>query len=151
MPSPTFTKPPHLGPLTNGLEALEEACRLKYPSEEVESDWSPKVRLGYERLTQSLWKVAREFDVQGYGMVLREKLTTKWCDCGCSMDHLGELCERTVREEEQENGIRSGKQREWDGRGAFLLDATTSRSDRRRERRVWMGHGRGGGYLGGRP
>lgn len=130
MPAPSFTKPPHLGTLTEGLEALEEACELKYGSRSNERhdssippewgasrDWRPKVRLGYEKLSQTLWRVAREFDVRGYGMVLREKLTTKWCDCGCSTDHLGEVCERTVREDEEESGVRTGKQREWDGRG----------------------------------
>ena len=55
--------------------------------------------------------------MRGYGIVLREKLTTKWCDCGCSTDHLGEVCERTVREDEEDSGIRPGKEREWDGRG----------------------------------
>jgi hypothetical protein len=73
--------------------------------------------MGYERLAQTLWRVTREFDVSGYGCVLREKLTTKWCDCGCSTDHLGEVCEKTVREDEEGSGVRSGKQREWDGRG----------------------------------
>jgi RNA polymerase II-associated protein 3 len=76
-----------------------------------------------------LWKVAREFDPRGYGLILREKLTDKWCDCGCSTDHLGEVCERTVREDEEANGIYhpgcggegaggKGKGREWDGRGS---------------------------------
>ncbi|TFY51204.1 hypothetical protein EVG20_g11113, partial [Dentipellis fragilis] len=55
---------------------------------------------------------------RGYGLVLREKLVHNWCECGCSTDHLGEVCERAVREDEQENGVRSGKQREWDGRGS---------------------------------
>ena len=80
-----------------------------------------KVRVGYERLVDTLWNVAKEFDVRGYGLILREKLTTKWCDCGCSTDHLGEVCERTVREEEEESGIRPGKGREWDGRGKSLF------------------------------
>ncbi|THU78754.1 hypothetical protein K435DRAFT_46250 [Dendrothele bispora CBS 962.96] len=64
-------------------------------------DWRPKVLLSYEKLVQTLWRVAKEFDVRGYGLMLREKLTSKWCDCGCSTDHLGEVCERTVREEEE--------------------------------------------------
>lgn len=126
MPHATFTKPPHLGALTEGLEALEEACELKFgeksplrstPPPGWDHQWRLKVRMGYERLAQTLWRVTREFDVSGYGCVLREKLTTKWCDCGCSTDHLGEVCEKTVREDEEGSGVRSGKQREWDGRG----------------------------------
>jgi len=123
MPAASFSKPPHLGPLTTGQAALEDACELKYgrlgnKSSEWGFGWREKVRVGYDRLSQTLWKVAREFDVRGYGMVLREKLTAKWCDCGCSTDHLGEVCERTVREDEEESGVRNGKQREWDGRGS---------------------------------
>ncbi|KAH0833443.1 hypothetical protein J3R83DRAFT_12558 [Lanmaoa asiatica] len=127
MPHATFAKPPHLGTLAEGLEALEEACELKYGEKSLlrstpppgwDQHWRLKVRLGYERVSQTLWRVAREFDVSGYGNVLREKLTTKWCDCGCSTDHLGEVCERTVREDEENSGVRSGKQREWDGRGS---------------------------------
>ncbi|EPQ53962.1 hypothetical protein GLOTRDRAFT_139413 [Gloeophyllum trabeum ATCC 11539] len=115
MPAPAFSKPPHLGPLTEGLAALEDACEHKWAGD---GEWRAKVRTGYERACQTLWRVAREFDVRGYGRVLREKLTTKWCNCGCSTDHLGEVCERTVREDEEESGVRAGKEREWDGRGA---------------------------------
>ena len=126
MPHATFSKPPHLGALNEGLEALEEACELKYGEKSLlrstpppgwDQSWRLRVRLGYERVSQTLWRIAREFDVSGYGNVLREKLTTKWCDCGCSTDHLGEVCEKTVREDEENSGVRSGKQREWDGRG----------------------------------
>ncbi|KAJ3548762.1 hypothetical protein NM688_g5253 [Phlebia brevispora] len=125
MPSPAFAKPPHLGPLTEGIRALEDACQAKYGKASVgSSEWDPewrlKVRVGYERVTQTLWRVAREFDVRGYGLVLRDKLTNKWCDCGCSTDHLSEVCEKTVREDEEENGVRSGKEREWDGRGSGI-------------------------------
>jgi hypothetical protein len=135
MPAPMFSKPPHLGSLQEGQDALEDACELKYglpnnrPPGGWDGDWRGKVRLGYERLAQTLWKVAREFDVRGYGMVLREKLTTKWCDCGCSTDHLGEVCERTVREEEEESGVRSGKQREWDGRGSGVYGWETEEEE----------------------
>ena len=127
MPPASFSKPPHLGPPNEGREALEDACELKYrssnkpgmpPNEWSDPEWRTKIKVGYERLSQTLWHVAREFDVRGYGQVLREKLTTKWCDCGCSTDHLGEVCERTVREEEEENGGNVGKRREWDGRGS---------------------------------
>ncbi|EDR08350.1 uncharacterized protein LACBIDRAFT_296876 [Laccaria bicolor S238N-H82] len=124
MPPATFTKPPHLGSLQEGQDALEDACELKHGGfgdvrhPDWDGDWRLKIRVGYERLSQTLWKVAREFDVRGYGMVLREKLTTKWCDCGCSTDHLGEVCEGTVREDEEDSGVRFGKQKEWDGRGS---------------------------------
>jgi hypothetical protein len=129
VPAPSFSKPPHLGPLSEGLTALEDAYELRFNqnsgkptkgSECWDPDWRLKVRVGYERVSQTLWRVAREFDIRGYGLVLREKLTSKWCDCGCSTDHLGEVCEKTVREDEEENGVRPGKEREWDGRGLSL-------------------------------
>lgn len=137
MPRSTFSKPPHLGSLQEGQEALEDACELKYgrlgditPAHpEWEGDWRRKVRYGYEKLSQTLWRVAKEFDVSGYGLVLREKLTTKWCDCGCSTDHLGEVCERTVREDEEESGVRLGKQREWDGRGSGVYGWETEEEE----------------------
>ncbi|KAI0763339.1 hypothetical protein BD413DRAFT_212428 [Trametes elegans] len=112
---PAFAKPPHLGPMSEGVRALEEACETKYGKG---PDWRMRVREGYDRACATLWRVAREFDVRGYGLVLREKLTSKWCDCGCSTDHLSEVCEKTVRLEEEESGVRSGKEREWDGRGS---------------------------------
>ena len=78
-------------------------------------------------MVDTLWATAMEFDVRGYGLVLREKLTTKWCDCGCSTDHLGEVCEKTIREDEDDMARRVGKCREWDGRGAhrrlLIIDA----------------------------
>lgn len=125
MPPPTFAKPPQLGPLTEGYRTLEKACGMKYKkvpvgSSEWDSEWKEKVTLGYDRMTETLWAVAREFDVRGYGTVLREKLEKKWCDCGCSTDHLSEVCERIVKEEELESRVRSGKEREWDGRGESL-------------------------------
>ncbi|CAK5280717.1 unnamed protein product [Mycena citricolor] len=126
--------PPHLGSLQEGQDALEEACELKYASgsarpPEWAGDWRMKIRVGYEKLSQTLWRVAREFDVHGYGVVLREKLTHKWCDCGCSTDHLGEVCERTVREDEEESGVRPGKQREWDGRGSGVFGWETEEEE----------------------
>ncbi|KAJ8517080.1 hypothetical protein ONZ45_g5687 [Pleurotus djamor] len=154
MPVATFTKPPHLGPLVEGFEALEEACEIKYanpktslPPEWSASEWRNKVRVGYEKMSQTLWRVSKEFDVRGYGLVLRDKLTTKWCDCGCSTDHLGEVCERTVREEEDQqkvdNGIKpgngkckgmvpiaaKGKEREWDGRGSGVFGWETEEEE----------------------
>lgn len=119
-PPPTFHRPPLLGPLVSGLELLERHCLARERSRKHPAwdDWRNKLKLGYERLVDTLWHTAREFDVRGYGLVLREKLTTKWCDCGCSTDHLGEVCERTVREDEEEAGKRAGKEREWDGRGS---------------------------------
>ncbi|KAI0766787.1 hypothetical protein BC629DRAFT_1583643 [Irpex lacteus] len=125
-PPPTFSKPPHLGPLTDGLRSLEKKFEAKYKkvpigSSEWDSEWKLKMRIGYERLTNTLWRVAQEFDVRGYGTVLREKLSSNWCDCGCSTDHLSEVCERTVREGELESKVRVGKGREWDGRGSGVL------------------------------
>lgn len=122
LPPPSFSKPPHLGPLTEGYRALEESCAAKYRnipagSSEADSEWRLKIRVGYERLSQTLWHVAGEFDVRGYGTALRAKLTSKWCDCGCSTDHLSEVCEKTIKEAEKENRVRPGKEREWDGRG----------------------------------
>ncbi|KJA25072.1 hypothetical protein HYPSUDRAFT_135179 [Hypholoma sublateritium FD-334 SS-4] len=137
MPPPAFTKPPHLGTLRDGQDALEDACQLKFgwvnelapAHSDWDGDWRTKVRYGYEKLAQTLWRVAREFDVRGYGLILREKLTTKWCDCGCSTDHLGEVCERTVREDEEESGVRIGKQREWDGRGSGIYGWETEEEE----------------------
>jgi len=124
MPHATFAKPAHLPSLEESLELIEDdVTRRKSKVGPAWDDWQTKVRIGYERLVDSLWRAAKEFDVRGYGIVLREKLTTKWCDCGCSTDHLGEVCERTVREEEG-SGVRSGKEREWDGRGIVLLFLT---------------------------
>lgn len=122
MPVATFAKPTHLPSLEDSLALLEDDLhRTKAKNGSHWDDWKLKIRIGYERLVDTLWQVSREFDVRGYGLVLREKLTTKWCDCGCSTDHLGEVCERTVREDEEESGIRSGKEREWDGRGELNI------------------------------
>ena len=118
MPVASFKKPANLPRIEESFEVLADdiASRGEKAGRAWE-DWRTKIRIGYERIVDTLWDVAKEFDVRGYGVVLREKLTTKWCDCGCSTDHLGEVCERTVREEEEESGVRFGKQREWDGRG----------------------------------
>ena len=124
LPLASFSKPTHLPSLDESLDLLEDDLERNTQTNKNNpawEDWRVKVRVGYERLVDTLWNVAKEFDVRGYGLILREKLTTKWCDCGCSTDHLGEVCERTVREEEEESGIRPGKGREWDGRGESLF------------------------------
>jgi hypothetical protein len=126
-PHPIFQKPPQLGPLTYGLETVETHARICCS---YDKDWRAKSRMAYFKLVDALWNVAREFDVRGYGLVLREKLTGKWCDCGCSTDHLGEVCERTVREEESNCSVhrrktRAGKEREWDGRGTGVYGWNT--------------------------
>lgn len=121
MPSAAFAKPAHLPPLDESLDVIEEDVIRRRGKGPSWVDWRTKLRIGYARLTDTLWNVAREFNVRGYGHVLREKLIDKWCVCGCSTDHLGEVCERTVREEEEESGVRSGKEREWDGRGLCIL------------------------------
>ncbi|KLO11547.1 hypothetical protein SCHPADRAFT_929815 [Schizopora paradoxa] len=129
MPHASFAKPAHLPPMDESLELIEaDLTRRKSKNGPAWDDWQTKVRIGYERLVDSLWRVAKEFDVRGYGIVLREKLTTKWCDCGCSTDHLGEVCERTVREEEG-SGVRSGKEREWDGRGSGVFGWQTDEEE----------------------
>ncbi|KIY63208.1 hypothetical protein CYLTODRAFT_494094 [Cylindrobasidium torrendii FP15055 ss-10] len=124
MAHPTIAKPPHLSGYGVGQETLIDACEQKYsrwsevPFEWREAQgWRSKVRFGYDKMVQSLWKVAREFDLNGYGQILRDKLANKWCECGCSTDHLGSVCEKTVRDQESASGVRSGKHREWDGRG----------------------------------
>lgn len=147
-PPATFSKPPHLGPLTDGLRTLEKKFEAKYQkipvgSSEWDSEWRVKMRIGYERLTETLWRVAQEFDVRGYGTVLREKLSSNWCDCGCSTDHLSEVCERTVKEGELESKVRVGKGREWDGRGMSLVCISNSRNTRSandRLRCMWLGY-----------
>ncbi|KAF9557106.1 hypothetical protein CPC08DRAFT_764806 [Agrocybe pediades] len=109
----------------------------------------------FDALVSLLWDVANEFSPAGYGLILREKLLDKWCECGCSTDHLGEVCERTVREEEEwernrlnaasgekgkgkriEGGHgtegptkRQGKQREWDGRGSGVYGWDTEEEE----------------------
>ncbi|KAH9847836.1 hypothetical protein C2E23DRAFT_871556 [Lenzites betulinus] len=112
---PPFAKPPRLGPISDGIRTLEETCKTKYGKD---PEWRRRLRESYDRACTTLWQVAQEFDIRGYGNVLREKLTSKWCECGCSTEHLGEVCEKTVRMEEEERGVRSGKGREWDGRGS---------------------------------
>ncbi|KAI0833808.1 hypothetical protein BC628DRAFT_1345478 [Trametes gibbosa] len=112
---PPFAKPPHLGPMSDGIRVLEETCKTKYRRD---AEWCRRFRESYDRACRTLWQVAQEFDVCGYGNVLRAKLTSKWCDCGCSTEHLGEVCEKTVRMEEEERSVRFGKEREWDGRGS---------------------------------
>lgn len=124
MPKSAFSKPTHLPPLEYSIQLLEDDLAKENHVGSAWADWRRKVRIGYKRLADTLWQVAREFDVRGYGIVLREKLTTKWCHCGCSTDHLGEVCEKSVREEEEESGIRSGKEKEWDGRGMVVVFVT---------------------------
>lgn len=106
--SPVLTKPPYLGSLNKGYKALERYClsRVKntpmgnFPPEW--QDWRTKVREGYDRMVETLWEVANELDVRGagprfvyasplmsfyvdlgYGLVLREKLSDKWCCLSC--------------------------------------------------------------------
>ncbi|KAF6759769.1 hypothetical protein DFP72DRAFT_805962 [Ephemerocybe angulata] len=126
-PLPTFEKPAFFGGLESGYRTLEEACNPELANAAVTYSLSPtaetrlRLRLGYTRLVATLWKVAREFDVRGYGQVLRDKLTVKWCECGCSTEHLGEVCEKTVREEEEDREYERLKKLEWDGRGSGVF------------------------------
>ena len=119
------TKPPTLAP----LDKLPRDLEALVPGDGKGEAWREQVRLGYARLVDSLWTVAREFDVRGYGLVLRDKLTSKWCECGCSTDHLGEVCERTVRDDDHKRHARPGKEREWDGRGSGVRGWGTAREE----------------------
>ncbi|KAH7106638.1 hypothetical protein BKA62DRAFT_687736 [Auriculariales sp. MPI-PUGE-AT-0066] len=123
--SPACIKPTHMNPVV----ALPKDLEALAPAGKAADAWRDKVRLSYARLTDSLWSVAREFDVRGYGLVLRDKLTTKWCECGCSTDHLGEVCERTVRDDEDRRKPRPGKEREWDGRGSGVRGWNTAKEE----------------------
>ena len=102
---PRFAKPPLLGPPTDALDTLAQAARDS--NRAADREWKARVREGYDRVCDTMWRVAREFDVRGYGLVLRQKLVEKWCECGCSTDHLGEVCERTVRAGEEDSGVRA--------------------------------------------
>lgn len=106
------------------MREIIAACKTRY-GKGTDSDWQQRVREGYDRLCALLFRIAGEFDVRGYGLLLREKLTEKWCECGCSTDHLSEVCEHTVRMEEEESGVRAGKEREWDGRGMSSDSSST--------------------------
>ena len=48
-------------------------------------------------------------------LILREKLMTKWCDCGCSTSHLGEVCKCTMHKDKEEAGKHASKECKWDG------------------------------------
>ena len=117
---PAFVKPPHLGPLTKGINALLNTCRVN-PVTTAEPEWERRVRESYDRAVAVLWNVANEFDVRGYAGALRDRLTTRWCGCGCTMDQLAQMGERSSRLDEAESGVRLGKEREWDGRGGLCL------------------------------
>ena len=113
-PAPSFLKLPQLRPLILGLELLERHYLVsdrswKHPAWD---EWC--IKFSYKCLIDTLWCTTCEFDVHSYDLVLCEKLTTKWCDCGCSTSHLGEVCKRTMREDKEEAGKHAGKEREWD-------------------------------------
>ncbi|KDQ06573.1 hypothetical protein BOTBODRAFT_181445 [Botryobasidium botryosum FD-172 SS1] len=111
LPPPTFSKPHHLGSLDYGMQILEKHCASREGNTPIGRmpaswiDWRLKVKLGYERMVDTLWRVANEFD--NFLFVWSYFRT----------EQMGEVCERAVREEE-EGGKRAGKEREWDGRGA---------------------------------
>ncbi|KAG8904655.1 hypothetical protein FRB99_001375 [Tulasnella sp. 403] len=143
MPPPQFSKPPSLNPSNAKLEVLQTHCRQKVkrllaqyseqtPGAQYDSyvesitkkkrpgldesklpptwkDWHLKLTVGYDLLVKTVWEVANEFNP-------------------ADTDHLGEVCEPTVREDEEEYGhkSRSGKGREWDGRGAGVVGWNTA-------------------------
>lgn len=110
---PTLTKPPHLGSLQKGYTALERYCLSRVENTPMGAfppewqDWRTKIRDGYDRMVETLWDVANELNVRGgylpinvhgqdafltnmksrppigYGLVLREKLSDKWCCLSC--------------------------------------------------------------------
>jgi len=118
-----FSKPCHLGSTASGLKTLETYCLSRMKSTASGkvpkgwANWKIKAKEGYDRMVETLWDVAQEFDVRGYGLVLREKLTDKWCCLGC----LGTVCEPSARSCDQHRGTGKGKEREWDGRGAGVI------------------------------
>jgi hypothetical protein len=59
------------------------------------------------RLAQTLWCVTREFNVSTTAMSFEKNLPRS----GAIVDHLCDLCEKTVRGDEKGSGVRSGKQR----------------------------------------
>ncbi|KAF9510220.1 hypothetical protein BS47DRAFT_1373353 [Hydnum rufescens UP504] len=115
LPPPKFSKPPHLGSLAKGYATLERYCLDRVKNTPAGSmppqwnDWKLKIHEGYDRVVETLICL-------GYGLVLREKLTDKWCCLSC----LGTVCEPTVRTVDDHKPIcpSKGKEREWDGRGS---------------------------------
>lgn len=72
-----------------GEDEEEEERRLLPPAWR---DWKVKIKIGYDTLVAALWETANEFKPAGFGAGLTDRLTTSWCDCGCSWDWLGEVC-----------------------------------------------------------
>ncbi|KAG9039244.1 hypothetical protein FRB95_011829 [Tulasnella sp. JGI-2019a] len=81
-------------------------------------DWRVKIKIGYDILAATLWETANEFNPAGFGAGLTDRLTTSWCDCGCSWDWLGEIAEKMFHNDIDNRPNRTGKEREWDGRGS---------------------------------
>lgn len=114
-------------------------------------DWKTKIRLGHGMLMDTLWEVANEFNPAGFGQGIISKLTTNWCECGCSWDWLGEVClfrfaasnnltrcagqitEQMFKDDEDSRPTRTGKEREWDGRGSGVPGWNTEE-----ESDVWL-------------
>ncbi|KAG8859317.1 hypothetical protein FRB96_004532 [Tulasnella sp. 330] len=96
-------------------EEKEERRRLLPPAWR---DWKVKIKIGYDMLVTALWETANEFNPAGFGAGLTDRLTTSWCDCGCSWDWLGEIAEKMFHKDIDSRPNRTGKEREWDGRGS---------------------------------
>ncbi|KAF8340492.1 uncharacterized protein EI90DRAFT_3035761 [Cantharellus anzutake] len=131
--APVLSKPYHLSSTTSGLKSLETYCTSRVKSTPPGKlpkgwlNWKVKIKEGYDRMVETLWEVAQEFDVRGYGLVLREKLTDKWCCLGC----LGTVCEPSVRscDQHKSSAAGKGKEREWDGRGAGVIGWETENEE----------------------
>ncbi len=74
-----FSKPCHLGSTAGGLKTLETYCvsRIKNTATgkipKGWANWKIKVKEGYDRIVETLWDVAQEFDVRGklcYNLVI---------------------------------------------------------------------------------
>lgn len=105
---PTFLKPHTMGKLLPNFDLLDKHCdararRLSLQSPTGQAgvqellippawrDWKGKLKIGYDLLVEILWETANEFNPAGFAQSLTERLTTNWCECGCSWDWLGEV------------------------------------------------------------
>lgn len=86
------------GPMTESIREIIKACRTKYAAEGA-GRVQPPLRATIPR-GRRVWRA-------------RVRAAAAARDTGVEMtDHLSEVCERTVRLEEEESGVTSGKERE---------------------------------------
>jgi len=142
MSPPIFTKQPHLGLLQEGQEALEDTRELKFGGVNEytpahpgwDTDWQTKIRYGYEKLEQTLGPIAREFDVSGHDIILREKLTTKWCDCVRIRRTI--LVESVKERYEKTNTIAVSDH--WENRESWMCERYTYMDGKPRKRKIFV-------------